>query len=65
MSFHPEVIRVYNSIDIDSDLVNAAKSECDGLDLNTLASFKAFPPGEKCVKIIESVKQQVRVFVFR
>jgi len=62
MSSHPEVIRVCKSIDIDSDLINAAKSECEGLDLNTKASFKAFPPGEKCVKIIESVKQQVRAF---
>ncbi len=62
MSSHPEVIRVCKSIDIDSDLINAAKSECDGLDLNTKASFKAFPPGENCVKIIESVKEQVRGF---
>lgn len=60
---HPEVIRVCNSIDIDSGLTKAAKSECDGLDLNTTASFKAFPPGENCEKVIESVKK-VRLFVF-
>lgn len=57
ISSHPEVIRVYKSIDINSDLINAAKSKCDGLDLNTKASFKAFPPGENYMKIIESVKQ--------
>ena len=64
MSSHTEVISVCQSIDIDSDSINTAKSECDVLDLNTTASFKAFPPGEKCGKIIESVKQRVRVFVF-
>lgn len=64
MSSHSEVIRVSNYIDITSDLINAAKSECDGLDLTTTASFKAFPPGEKCVNIIESVKLQVCVSVF-
>lgn len=57
ISSHLEVIRVCKSIDIDSDLINAAKSECDGLDLNTKTSFKAFPPGENYMKIIESVKQ--------
>ncbi len=61
MSSHPDVIRVCNSIDVDSDLINAAKSECDRLDLNTTAPSKTFPPGEMCRKVIESVKQQVRV----
>ena len=50
---------MYKSIDIASELISAAKIECDGLDLSTSASFKAFPPGEKCEKIIESVKHQV------
>jgi len=62
MSSHPEVMRVCNSIDIDSDLINAAKSECEGLDLNTTASFKRFPPGEKCVKVIDSLKKQVCLY---
>jgi len=51
-----EVIRIYKSIDINSDLINVAKSKCDGLDLNTKASFKAFPPGENYIKIIEKVR---------
>ena len=61
MSSHPEIIRVYTSADIDSNLVDAAKSECDGLNLNTTASFQVFQPTEKCVKIIDSVKKQVRI----
>jgi len=59
MSSHPEVMRVCNSIDIDSELMNAAKSECEGLHLDSTAAFKSFPPGEKCVKIIDSLKKQV------
>ncbi len=59
MSSHPEVIRVCSNIDIDSELLNAAKSECDGLDLNTTATFKIFPPtGEACGKILEYVKKK-------
>ncbi len=61
MSSHPKVIRVCSTIDMDSDLINAAKRECDGLDLNTTAPFKAFPPGEICRRVIESVQQKVRV----
>ena len=63
MSDHPEVIHLC-TINIDSDLIDAAKSECDGLDLNTTASFKAFTPGKNCEEIIKSVKQQVRMFMF-
>lgn len=59
MSSHPEVMRVCNSIDIDSDLINAAKSECEGLDLDATAAFNIFPPGEKCVRIIDCLKKQV------
>ncbi len=59
MSSHPEVIRVYAGIDIDSDLIDAARGECDGLDLNTTDSFKVFRPGEKCAKIIDSLKNKV------
>ena len=51
-----EVIRIYKSIDINSDLINIAKSKYDSLDLNTKASFKAFPPGENYIKIIEKVR---------
>ena len=51
MSSHPEIIRVYSGIDIDPDLIKEeAQKECDDLDLNTKASFKAFPLGEKCAK---------------
>ena len=60
MSSHADIIRVYNSVDIDSNLVDAARSECDDLDLNTTASFQVFQPKEKCVEIIDSVKKQVR-----
>jgi hypothetical protein len=59
MSSHPEVICACISTDIDSNLIDAAKSECDGLDLNTTASFMVFQPGKICVKIIDSVKKQV------
>jgi hypothetical protein len=65
MSSHPEVIRVCSSIDIDSDLINAAKSECDSLVLNTTASFKAFPPGEICGKILDAVKKKQVHFVLK
>ena len=60
MSARFEVICVHNGIDLDSDSINAARNECDGLDLNTTASHKVFQPGEKCLKIIDSVKKQVR-----
>lgn len=53
------VMRVYTDIDVDSDLLEAAKKECDGLDLNTTRAWKVFPPGEKCFKIMESVNKQV------
>lgn len=49
------------NIDIGFDLINAAKDEVGGLDISSTTSYKAFPPGEKCAKIIESVKQQVCV----
>lgn len=62
MSSHPEVIHVCGSIDIDADLIDAAKQECDALDLNTMAPFKRFPPGEKCVKVIDSLKKQVCLY---
>ncbi len=62
MSSHPEVIRVYTGIEIASDLISAAKDECDGLDLNTTASFKAFRPGKNCAKVIDSLKKQVCLY---
>ena len=61
MSPQSEVIARMGSIDIGSGLINAAKNEISGLDISTTTSYKAFPPGEKCAKIIESVKQQVCV----
>ena len=64
MSSNPEVIRICDSINIDSGLIDTAKSECDALDLNITASSKTFLPGENCKKLIQSVKQQVRVLVF-
>ena len=63
MSSHPDIIRVYTSVNIDSDLIDAAKVECDRVDLNTTATFMVFQPGETCGKIIESVKERVRFFV--
>ena len=60
---HPEVINLC-TFNINSDLIDAAKDECDGLDLDTTASFKAFVPGKNCEEIIKSVKQQVRMFMF-
>ncbi len=57
---HQEVIRVHNGIKIDSDSISSAKSECAALDLNTEGLFKVFSPGDSCVKIINSVKNQVR-----
>lgn len=59
MSSHPDVIRVCNSINIDSNSIKEAKSECDGLDVTTTATVKVFQPGEICGKILDSVKKQV------
>ena len=55
----PDFIHVHDGINLDSDSVNAARDECDGLDLTTTASHKVFQPGDKCMKIIELVKKQV------
>ncbi|KAL9036974.1 MAG: hypothetical protein Q9214_005899 [Letrouitia sp. 1 TL-2023] len=57
MSSHPAVICVRN-IDIDSDLISAAKNECEGLDLNTTAPYKIFQPKEKCNKILDFIKEK-------
>lgn len=59
MSFYLEVIRIYVNINIDFDLIDATKDECDGLDLNTTNSFKVFRSGEKCAKIIDFLKKHV------
>ncbi len=59
MSSHSEVIRVYVDIDIDFDLIDAARDECDGLNLNITDSFKVFRPEEKCAKIIDFLKNKV------
>ena len=63
MSSHPQIINRCNGIDIDSELIEAAKRECDALELNTTAPFKRFPPGEDCMKIIEFLKKKVFVLV--
>lgn len=47
-------------INIDNELLRAAKNECDNLDLDTSAPFKVFSPGENCVKVLNVVKEQVR-----
>lgn len=57
MSSYLEVIRVYSSIEINSDLINATKSEYNNLDLNTTALFKRFPPGKNYIKVIDSLKK--------
>ena len=59
MPSRTEVIRIYTGIDIDSGLLDEAKSECDGLDLTTTATVKVFPPGQICGEILDSVKKQV------
>lgn len=58
MSFYIEIISICKSINIDFDLINIAKNECDVLDLNTTTSFKTFLLKEKCEKIIEFVKNE-------
>ena len=42
MSSHSEVIHVYIDIDIDFDLIDAARDECNDLNLNITDSFKIF-----------------------
>lgn len=59
MSSHSEVIHVYIDIDIDFDLINAAKDECNDLNLNITDSFKIFRSEEKCVKIINFLKNKM------
>ncbi|KAL2048953.1 hypothetical protein ABVK25_010806 [Lepraria finkii] len=59
MSSNPEVIRACTNIDIDFDLIDAARIECEALKLNTTAPFKRFPPGKICVKVIDSLKKQI------
>ncbi len=59
MSSHSEVIRVYVDIDIDFDLIDAARDECNDLNLNITDSFKIFRSEEKCVKIIDFLKNKM------
>ena len=54
---------MHKSIDINSNLINTAKSECDDLNLNIKASFKGFWSEETCMKIIDYVKQKVCVCI--
>lgn len=57
MSSNSEVICLH-SIDIDPKLIDAAKSECNDLDLSATAPFKIFPPRGTCGKILEHVKEK-------
>ena len=59
MSSHSEVIHVYIDINIDFDLINAAKDECNDLNLNITDSFKIFRSEEKCIKIINFLKNKM------
>ncbi len=59
MSSHSEVIHVYIDIDIDFDLIDAARDECNDLNLNITDSFKIFWSEEKCVKIIDFLKNKM------
>lgn len=59
MSSHSEVIHVYIDIDIDFDLIDAARDKCDDLNLNITDSFKIFRSEEKCVKIIDFLKNKI------
>ena len=64
MSSNPEVICLH-SIDIDPKLIDAAKSECNDLDLSATAPFKIFPPRETCGKILEHVKEKQVYLVWK
>ena len=57
MSSNSEVICLH-SINIDPKLIDAAKSECNDLDLSATAPFKIFPPRGPCGKILEHVKEK-------
>ncbi len=59
MSSHSEVIHVYIDIDIDFDLIDAARDECNDLNLNITDSFKIFRSEEKRVKIIDFLKNKM------
>ena len=64
MFSHPEVICLHKNININSNLINTAKSECDDLNLNIKASFKGFWSGKTCMKIINYVKQKICVCLY-
>ena len=57
MFFYFEIICTYISINIDFNLINAAKSECNNLNLNITNSFKVFKSGKICERIKNSIKQ--------
>lgn len=59
MFSYSEVIHVYIDIDIDFDLIDAARDECNDLNLNITDSFKIFRSEEKCVKIIDFLKNKM------
>ncbi len=59
MFSYSEVIHVYINIDIDFDLIDAARDECNDLNLNITDSFKIFRSEEKCVKIIDFLKNKM------
>ena len=55
-------MRVYNIIDINFNLINAAKSKCENLDLNTTTAFKRFLLEEKYIKVINFLKKQIYLY---
>ena len=59
MSSHSEVIYVFIDIDIDFDLIDAARDECNDLNLNITDSFKIFRSEENDVKIIDFLKNKM------
>ena len=59
MFSYSEVIHVYIDIDIDFDLIDAARDECNDLNLNITDSFKIFRSEEKRVKIIDFLKNKM------
>lgn len=59
MFFYLEIIRVYVNININFDLINVARNKCDDLNLKIINFFKIFRLEEKCVKIINFLKNKM------
>lgn len=60
---HGEVICVCSNVKLDIALIQEAGRESAEKELKANAPFIAFKPEEKCIKVINSIKQQVRTRV--